>query len=576
MQNKDNQHLDDAAPLRRSGVVHTYQKYDPQQFPGPTQPAPDLISPAMNSLLANGTMRELTEEELARAVKLTPEQFRQLGPGLDQIKAMLEDHRRKILEKYETDSVQKRAEEVFHTAAKRLQPPVHLSATYSRAVREEQLYDLERVWYSADGPSTEFARRLPGVMQHLANKYQIDELASRYYFTGRDPLTIEEALAIKEKLDKIEELLEQLEKARETAQIAILDLDELGEFIPEQHLQPLEEIKRTIENYVREMAERQGLEFDGKQFQLTPQAYRVFQNKLLARIFGQLKESRTGRHDDNVMGEGAVELQQTKPYEFGDSITQMDIPQSMINAMIRQGNQGPLRLRGDDIEVHRTRNTPRCATAVIMDMSGSMRYDGQYINVKKMALALDGLIRSEYPGDVLNFIEMYSFGRVRRSHEIATLMPRPVTLYEPIVRISVDMSREDISEHMVHQHFTNMQHSMRLARQQLATAPTSNKQIFIITDGLPTAHFEESTLYLIYPPHAVTEMATLREAALCQREGITINMFLIPSFNQTQADIQFAYKIAESTRGRVIFTSGNDLDRFVIWDYMQRKREVIG
>jgi uncharacterized protein with von Willebrand factor type A (vWA) domain len=389
-------------------------------------------------------------------------------------------------------------------------------------------------------------------------------------------LSIEEALRIKAQLDKIEELLEQLEQARATAQIAILDLDELGEFIPEQQLQSLEEIKRTIENYVREMAERQGLEFDGKQFQLTPHALRVFQNKLLARIFDQLKASRSGRHDNNVVGEGAVELQQTKPWEFGDSITQMDSPQTMINAMVRQGSTLPLRLRGDDIEVHRTRNTPRCATSVIMDMSGSMRYEGQYIDVKKMALALDGLIRSEFPGDFLGFIEMYSFGRIRRSSEIAALMPRPVTLYDPVVRLSVDMAREDISEHMVHQHFTNMQHSMRLARQQLAGAPTPNRQIFIISDGLPTAHFEDSTLYLIYPPHRATEAATLREAALCQREGITINMFLIQSFNQTQEDIRFAYKLAESTGGRVIFTLGKDLDKFVIWDYMQRKRSVIG
>ena len=48
-----------------------------------------------------------------------------------------------------------------------------------------------------------------------------------------------------------------------------------------------------------------------------------------------------------------------------------------------------------------------------MDMSGSMRYDGQYINVKRMALALDGLIRREYPGDFLQFIEMFTFAKPR-------------------------------------------------------------------------------------------------------------------------------------------------------------------
>ena len=71
-----------------------------------------------------------------------------------------------------------------------------------------------------------------------------------------------------------------------------------------------------------------------------------------------------------------------------------------------------MRFRQDDIQIHRTRNTPKCATCVLMDMSGSMRYDGQYINVKRMALALEGLIRSEYPGDWLRFIEVYTFAKL--------------------------------------------------------------------------------------------------------------------------------------------------------------------
>ncbi len=72
-------------------------------------------------------------------------------------------------------------------------------------------------------------------------------------------------------------------------------------------------------------------------FQLTPKAYRLFQNKLLQTIFSQLQESRSGRHTNVVVGEGAVEMQSTKPYEFGDSVANLDIPQSLINAMLRNG-----------------------------------------------------------------------------------------------------------------------------------------------------------------------------------------------------------------------------------------------
>src|ERR1700686_807878 len=113
----------------------------------------------------------------------------------------------------------------------------------------------------------------------------------------------------------------------------------------------------------------------------------------------------------------------------------MDIPASLVNAMIRGGPGLPLRLRSEDSEVHRTRNNPKCATAVLLDMSGSMRYQGQYINVKRMGLALDGLIKSEYPGDFLQFIEMYTFAKPRQPAEIASLMPKPVTVYDPVVNL---------------------------------------------------------------------------------------------------------------------------------------------
>ncbi|MDB2687250.1 hypothetical protein N9Y42_08560 [Mariniblastus sp.] len=561
------------------GIVHTYIKYDPMKFPSPTQPPPDFVSPLMDQMLQYGSRRQLTEEELARAVRLDPEQFKNLGPSLDQIKKMLEERKRRILETYETRTVVKKARKAFHKHAKNQstdhQLPGRLQDVYKEAIQQEQLYDLERIYYKIADDTSPMAQFILQLLTRLGNKYQVDELAANYHFIGDQSLTIPEALEIKEELEKIDELLKQLEEARDTAQIAILDMELLGEYMDEEAMKSLEEMKRVIENYVREAAERQGLESNNGAFQLTPQAYRVFQGKLLEKIFDQLKESKTGQHQANISGEGAVELQATKPYEFGDSLTHMDIPQTFINAMLRGGRQLPIRLKSEDIEIHKTRNNPKSATVVIMDMSGSMRYDGQYVNVKRMALALDGLIRSEYPGDYLNFIEMFTFGKVRRRGEIIDMMPKHVTIHDPFVQLKVDMSRPEVSEHMVHQHFTNIQHSLRLARQLLAGQDTPNKQVILITDGLPTAHFDDNTLYMLYPPHRATEEATMREAAACANMGITINTFLVPSWSQSEEDIQFAHRLSEQTAGRVFFTAGGDLDRFVVWDYLSRKREIL-
>ncbi|MEM7311549.1 MAG: hypothetical protein AAF497_00215 [Planctomycetota bacterium] len=558
------------------GIIHTYQKFNPTKFPSPTQPPPDMVSGAFEHMMQFGSMRELTPEELANAVRIDASQIGDLGPSIDALKAILEERRRKILEKYESDTVEHLVDENYRETGDSIRPPKKFRQRFEQARRDEQIYDMERLWFNIRNDGSKFARELVQLMDRLGEKYLIEEMAAKYDFRGRTPMTVPEALQIKEELDKIEELLKQLDEARETAQIAIIDMSMLAEFTEPGDLDQLSAMGQQIQDYIKEMAERQGLEQHEGGFRLTPEAYRIFQGKLLERIFSHLEASRTGRHQGEIIGEGAVEMQQTKPYEFGDSIAQMDIPQTFINAMLRSGPGLPIRIKQEDIEIHRTRNSPKCATVVVMDMSGSMRYGGQYVNVKRMALALDGLIRSEYPGDFLRFVEMFTFAKLRRPGEIMDMLPKPVTIHDPWVRLKADMSRDDISESQIHPHFTNIQHGLQMARLQLATQDTPNRQVILITDGLPTAHFEDSTLYLLYPPDPRTEEATMREAFLCQREGITINIFLVPSWSQSEEDIRFAHKLAETTKGRVFFTAGGDLDRFVVWDYVSHKREIIG
>lgn len=559
---------------RLGGIIHTYQKFDPVHFPSPTAPPPDLVSPVFEHLLFYGNSRPLTPEELARAIRIDPSQINGLGPSIAALMALLQGRKHKILSTYETDHVQEEARKQYADFADQLRPPPKLARRYQQAIREEQLHDLEQLWYSADERSP-FARQLLQLVERLGDKYQIDELAAKYEFTGRTPMTIPEALEIKEELEMIDRLLKQLEEAAKTAQIGIIDLEELAEFAEPGDIEKLSALQRQIEEYLREMAERQGLEEGKHGFQLTPKAYRLFQSRLLTEIFSALQASRSGRHQGPVVGDGAIEMQRTKSYEFGDSVTQMDIPASLLNAMLRNGPGLPVRLKPDDIEIHRTRNNPKCATAVLLDMSGSMRYGGLYFNVKRMGLALDGLIKSEYPGDFLQFIEMYTFAKPRHVSELATLMPKPVTVYDPAVRLRYNLADPKISELLIPPHFTNIQHGLQLARKFLAAQDTPNRQIIMITDGLPTAHFESEWLYLLYPPHPRTESATLREAQLCSREGITINIFLLSNWNQTEEDVRFAYQVVESTRGRVFFSAGPDLDRYVVWDYIARRRQII-
>jgi uncharacterized protein with von Willebrand factor type A (vWA) domain len=571
-----NQSSSDNRSRHRGGVIHTYQQYDPRSIPSPSAETPDLVSPAFEHMLAYGSMREFTEEELANAIRLDPGQFAGLGPSLDAMIKMLQERKEKILSTYETDTVQKKALKKFAQDAKDARPPSKYQKSFWQTVKEEQIYSMESLWYRAERTDPEFASKLVNLMETLGEKYQVDHLAAKYPFTGQKSMTIPEALEILEELKKIDELLKQLEDAKQNAQLAIIDLEELSEFADQESIDNLNKFQEQIQNYLKDMMEKQGLTQQDGRVQLSPKAYKVFQGRLLQTIFSNLQASRSGRHQGPIDGEGVVEMQRTKPYEFGDSVAQMDIPSTLINAMLRQGNTRPLQLQQRDIEIHRSRNNPKCATTVLMDMSGSMRYDGQYVNVKRMALALNGLITSEFPGDFLKFIDMHTFAKIVPPGDLISIMPKMPTITSPVVRLRADMSREDVTEMHIPPHFTNIQHGLQLARQLLSVQDTPNRQVILITDGLPTAHFEGSLLYMLYPPDPKTEEATKREGMLCKREGITINIFLLPSWSQSHEDVQFAHRLAESTGGRVFFTAGRDLDRYVVWDYVNHRREIIG
>ena len=210
------------------GVIHTYQKYDPVRFPGPTAEIPDVASAAMEHLLAYGERRPLTEEELARAIRLDPSQIAGFGPSIDALLALLRERKEKILRRYETDHVRRAARHAFDQSSEGIDVPLSLQENYRRAVREGQLHDLERLWYAIERQNTHAARRLLNAIQRLGELYQIEELAAKYHFTGRTTLDVPLGLQVREELEQIDALIRQLEEARKEARIALVDLDALA------------------------------------------------------------------------------------------------------------------------------------------------------------------------------------------------------------------------------------------------------------------------------------------------------------------------------------------------------------
>ena len=305
------------------GVLHTYLKFDPIQFPPPRSEAPDAVGAAFNHMMMYGSMRRFTPEELADAIEIDPASITGLGPSLESLRRMLQERKAKILATFQTDSVREEARKIFQDLAGKIEAPDELKKKFRELVKEEH---LEKLWYRVEEKSL-FARRLLPLIERLGERYQVESLASKYVFTGATTMNVEKALAIKEELETIDRLLAQIEEAMKNAKVAKIDMEALSRFAQEQDVNDLREIAKRIQEQAKLLAEQQGLEQDGKGFKLSPKAMRIYQSRLLKTIFSSLQAARSGRHEGVLTNDGAVELPSTRAYEFGDSPAAMDIPQ---------------------------------------------------------------------------------------------------------------------------------------------------------------------------------------------------------------------------------------------------------
>ncbi|HEV8230333.1 MAG TPA: VWA domain-containing protein, partial [Candidatus Limnocylindria bacterium] len=121
---------------------------------------------------------------------------------------------------------------------------------------------------------------------------------------------------------------------------------------------------------------------------------------------------------------------------------------------------------------------------------------------------------------------------------------------------------------------TNMQHAFETARTLLARSRGKNKQIILITDGEPTAHFEpgDPEPKFAYPPTLRTREMTLREVLRCTREGITINTFMLARGHYL---VDFVNQMSKINTGRAFYVEPERLGEYVLVDYVTHKRRRV-
>jgi Ca-activated chloride channel homolog len=303
-----------------------------------------------------------------------------------------------------------------------------------------------------------------------------------------------------------------------------------------------------LDSFFASLEEQQLVDRDGEGgLRLTTGGERRIRRSAFEEIFAGLDRAGPGYHAIRAAGEGLERLPETRPYNFGDDVHLLDSARSLQNAMRR--TKGELTLAEDDLEVFETEHLTSCATVVAIDISHSMILYGEdrITPAKTVALALTELITTKYPKDHLSVILFGDRAEQVLLAEIPYIQAGPF--------------------------HTNTRDALQLARGLLARQKQPNKQIFLITDGKPSAITEGGRIYK--NPFGLDMRIvnlTLEEADLCRRQKVVVTTFMLATDPMLT---QFVEKLTQINRGRAYFASPYNLGEFILADYIRNRRRRI-
>jgi Ca-activated chloride channel homolog len=361
----------------------------------------------------------------------------------------------------------------------------------------------------------------------------------------------------------------------------LFGLNQLMDLILEYGDQAMKAIEQMLKDpkneaqaeLIRQMIEQGMFDKDGKgRLKLTPRAVNKMQRKALLEVFANMRGGQREGHERVTPGVGGERIDGTKVYQYGDPVSEIDLHQTLHNALTRHGlpkNKGPIKFDEHDLELHLHEGVASCSTVVLLDMSGSMMRHGRFLAAKKVALAMQALVRQRFPQDTLDFVGFYSGAAPIRENALPLAMPKQVTIYDYQVHMKVPLDQLNYAP----QHFTNLHMGLQSARQILRRRGGENKQIFIITDGQPTAHVDGNFVYLLYPPDNRSTVATLKEAVLAVREGCRVSTFALIEDYWGMDWVGFVDQLTKLTKGVAFYTSSGELASCIMESYLSGRKK---
>ena len=396
------------------------------------------------------------------------------------------------------------------------------------------------------GPATPEGREaLEGLLEELDDLRDLEDFQRRYgdLFHGPRALSYPEAVELMRTMER----LKRLEESLLSGNLETVDLEELQQLLGPDAARNFQVLKKVMLLLVNAgyLTQREG------RAHLSPLGVRKIGQLALRDIYQGLLRDRPGGHDTDHRGITELRPDETKRYMHGDPLN-LDLVGTLKKSLARRPGT-PLELRPEDFEVYAANHTTTTSTVLLLDMSWSMSWEGRFAAAKKVAMAMETLIRAKYPRDYFAIVGFFTR--------------------------AVELKLRDLPEASwnMGDPFTNLQDGLRVAAELLARHPSTNQQIIIITDGQPTAYFLRGRLYCEWPlsfggisMRAAQE--TLREVERVTRRGIVINTFMLDDSPSLRA---FVERMTRINRGRALYTRPDRLGDYLLVDYVAKKRKRV-
>ncbi|MDB5104742.1 MAG: von Willebrand factor type protein [Fibrobacteres bacterium] len=314
--------------------------------------------------------------------------------------------------------------------------------------------------------------------------------------------------------------------------------------------------ERTFEDMLDELEEKGVLKRDKDGFEITPAGDKAVRESVFERVFKGMGKGLRGNHNTGKLGRGGERQAETRPYSFGDELADLDFNATIRNSLQRGGKEADFSgdwqglptqgLSEEDFEVHEREQLASCSTVLMLDISHSMILYGEnrITPAKMVAMSLVEFVKRHYPRDTLDVI---TFG------DEAKEIPA-----DRIAHVSVGPFH------------TNTCDGLRLAQTLLRKRKNTNKQIFMVTDGKPSAVFDRGRLYRnSFGLDPLVLQKTFAEGRACRKNKIRVCTFMVA---QDPYLIEFVEEFSKVCAGKAFYTGLDGLGEFVFTDYAAHRR----